>query len=191
MSEQTQSAEVQLGFPIEGKSIEDDDLIVEGLIADWQLDRMEEAFEPGAFDAGMKSFMESNPVVLYHHKYDKALGQVLEVKKLDEGWWAKARIDKPAAGSWAEDVYQKIKRGTIRAFSVGGRWSRRPGPDGKPRIYKADMAELSVTPLPVNQRTLFSLAGKAFGTDDPDADSAANERAVSALERIFERLAAK
>lgn len=164
-------AKFQADFVLDQKAAvreEDGDLIIEGYAADWLMDRQEEAFEPGAFEEGLKSFIERNPILVYHHQYDKALGQVIEADNRPDGLWVKARVDAPADGSWAQDVYNKIKRGTIRGFSVGGIFHRREGPDGKARIHKADFAELSVTPFPVNPRTLFAVAGKAFEEDEID-----------------------
>ena len=169
-------ANFQLDFVPDLKSVESDDgaLYIEGTAADFGVDRQNEAFEPGAFDAGMERFMKSNPILLYHHKADKALGQVKSWERRDNGIFVKAKVDKPAPGSWAEDVYNKIRSGVIRSFSVGGLFKRRPGPDGTMRIHQADVAELSVTPLPVNPRTQFNLsplaaaAGKAFSDLAPE-----------------------
>lgn len=163
----TQVAEFQYDFVLDQKAAqvtedEHGDLYIEGYASDFGLDRQDEAFEPGAFEEGLKSFMEVNPVMLYHHKGDKALGQYVDARLDEHGLWVKGRVDKPAPGSWAEDIFNKIKRGTIRAFSVGGIFKRRNTPDG-PRIFKCDLAEISVTPFPVNPRTTFAVvAGKAF-----------------------------
>lgn len=186
-----EQAQFQLDFVPDVKAVREDDgaLYIEGLAADFGLDRQDEAFEPGAFDNAMTEFMARNPVLLFHHQGDKALGQVEEWENRPEGVWVKARVDKPAAGSWAEDVYGKIKSRVIRSFSVGGIFHRRVGPDGRPRIHKADIAELSVTPLPVNPRTQFGLtplaaaAGKAFG-EEPDLEAAA--KALAEIEQTFD-----
>lgn len=182
------SAPFQYDFILDGKSAiteEEDHLIVEGMAADFGFDRMDEAFEDGAFDQGMKAFMASNPILCYHHKYDIALGEVLEWEKKAAGVWVKARVDRPEAGTDLMDVYRKIKSGVIKGFSIGGKWHRRQGEDGKPRIHRADVAELSITPLPINPRTLFAVAGKAFG-EDPDLDQA--EAAVARLDEVFSRI---
>jgi len=175
-------------FTLEGKGAvrdEDDHLILEGLAADFDFDREDEAFEPGAFDEGMKSFMSRNPIVCYHHKYDLALGQVLEWESKAQGPWVKVRVDRPEPHTPLADVYNKIKSGVIRGFSIGGRFHRRTDEQGRTRIHKCDVAELSVTPLPINPRTLFAVAGKAFG-EDPDLDAA--EAAISKLNAIFDRI---
>lgn len=186
-------ADFQLDFSLDGKAEvheQDGDLIIEGYAANWLMDRQDEAFEPGAFEHGLKSYIQTNPILVYHHQYDKALGQVLEADVRADGLWVKARVDKPTPGSWAEDVYAKIKRGTIRAFSVGGRFHRRTGADGRPRIYKTDFAELSVTPLAINPSTLFSVAGKAFGAETPDPEAKAMVEAyIEKLEGLADSLA--
>lgn len=181
------SAAFTYDFVLDGKAVrdEDDHLIIEGYAADFGFDRMDEAFEEGAFDLGMKAFMESNPILCYHHKYDIALGEVLEWEKKAAGPWVKARVDRPEPGTDLMDVYRKIKSGVIKGFSIGGKWHRRMGDDGKPRIYKADVAELSVTPLPINPRTLFEVAGKAFG-EDPDLVEA--EATLDRIEALLQRL---
>lgn len=174
----TQTAEFQYDFILSQKAAEitedpdTGDLYIEGYASDFDVDRQDEAFEPGAFEEGLKSFMRTNPVMLYHHKYDHALGQYVDARLDEKGLWVKGRVDKPAPGSWAEDVFNKIKRGTIRAFSVGGIFKRRNTPNG-PRIFKCDLAEISVTPFPVNPRTTFAVvAGKAFdGVEVPEAEA--------------------
>lgn len=174
-------------FTLDGKAVheEDDHLIIEGMAADFGFDREDEAFEPGAFDEGMKAFMEKNPILCFHHKYDIAMGQVLEWEKKANGPWVKARVDKPEPGTDLMDVYRKIKSGVIRGFSIGGRFHRRKGSDGRTRIHKCDVAELSITPLPINPRTLFAVAGKAFG-EDPDLAEA--EAAIQRITEMFERV---
>lgn len=168
----TQVANFEFAFTLDGKAVtteqEDGSLIIEGLAADFGLDRQDEAFEPGAFEAGIKSFMETNPILLYHHKYDTALGRVLEANIIPAGLHVKALVDAPEPGTIIADYVRKIRAGTLKAFSVGGRFFRRQTPNG-PRIFKCDMAELSITPLPVNPRTLFAVAGKAFETA-PEAE---------------------
>lgn len=141
------------------------DLYIEGYASDFDPDRQSEAFAPDSFRRGLKSYMDSNPILLYHHKNDHALGQVVEADLTPAGLHVKARVDAPAIGSWAEDVFNKIKKGTIKAFSVGGIFHRRDNV-----IYDVDLCEISVTPFPVNPRTTFEVvAGKAFGDIEAEA----------------------
>lgn len=183
-----ETADFTLDVVLGGKALiqetADGDLIVEGYATDYDADRQDEYFEPGAINAGLKAYMESNPILLYHHKSGHALGQVIEARVDNMGAWVKARIDKPAPGSWAQDVYQKVKRGTIRGFSIGGRFFRRHDQkSGLTKIFKADIHEISVTPYPINPRTLFGVAQKAFAEEtDP------REAQVAKLREILEIL---
>lgn len=193
-----QVADFQFGFTLGEKAIateeENGDLIIEGLAADFGLDRQDEAFEPGAFEAGLKSYMESNPILLYHHKSDTALGQVTEANLTPDGLHVKARVDAPEPGTMIADYYRKIKNGTLRAFSVGGKFSRHMTPKG-PRIFKCDMGELSITPYPVNPRTIFAVAGKAFESAPTDSwenvDMAKFEDRISNIDAAFAAIEGK
>jgi len=149
----------------------DGDIIIEGLASDFGLDRQDEAFMPGAFTDAIDKFLTTNPILLFDHQNSKALGQVLALEPRTEGLYMKARIDEPTEGSWAEDVVRKVRRGTIRGLSVRGLFKRTMTPRG-PRIHEADLAEISVTPLPVNPRTLFGVAQKSFGDDAFDQEIA-------------------
>jgi HK97 family phage prohead protease len=170
-------APFQLDFVLDQKAAiteaDDGSIFIEGFASDFGLDRQNEAFEDGAFDKGMKSFMDSNPVLLYHHHYDQALGRVVEYAHKAAGMWIKAKVDQAESGTPLADVVRKIKSGTIRGFSVGGKFHRRQTPKG-PRIHTADVMEISVTPFPINPRTIFEVAGKAFADEAPELDALAS-----------------
>jgi HK97 family phage prohead protease len=165
----TEVGQFDLSFTLDSKAVqvtENDDgsFFIEGPAADFDVDLQDEAFEPGAFHDGMKAYMASNPVLLYHHKYDTALGQVVDWNVGSNSMNIKARVDAPEPGTLIADYVRKIKNGTIRGFSVGGKFYRRMTENG-PRIFKAAIGEISVTPYPVNPRTLFSVSQKAFESE--------------------------
>jgi HK97 family phage prohead protease len=182
---------------------DDGDLIIEGYAADFRTDRDNEMFEKDAFEDGLKSFLDTNPVLLYHHKKALALGRVLSAKIDDVGVFIKAMLDKPEPGTFAADVYRKVKSGTIRGFSVGGKFYRRFTAAGPTRIFQAEVHEISCTPQPVNPFTLATVGAKAFdelddelaGTngrandagDEPDAK--ALDDAVNRLESLYGKIA--
>lgn len=117
---------------------------------------------------------------------DKAVGQVKDLKLVDgQGMYVKAWLDKPADGTEDANIYNKVKSKTIRAFSVGGVFRRKMTPRG-PRIHEVDLREISITPLPVNPRSLFELAGKAFGNDAADEEAFAALAALSTALDNFE-----
>ncbi len=180
MAVKVQAAQFAIDSAVDLKAheAESGDLIIEGIAADYGMDDQDEAFEPGAVASAAKEFMASgNTPLLFHHHFDKQLGKVLELEPRPEGLYMKARIDKPAAGSWAEDVYNKVRKDSMKGLSVAGRFFRRLTPEGT-RIHRAGFREISVTPLQVNQRTLIgAVAQKAFSDDnvevmeDPAADA--------------------
>lgn len=165
----------------EGKAVATDGgLIIEGYAANMDVDRQDEAFLPGSFEKALDRYLTTNPVLCYAHKLDRAMGQVLSAKMDGKGLWVRARVDEAEPGTEAADVYRKVESGTIRGFSAGGVFHRKMTPDG-PRIHECDLREISIAPVPVNPDTLYRIAGKAFGEDDPDLDAIAAELdAVSA-----------
>jgi HK97 family phage prohead protease len=184
-------APFHLDFVLEGQKaiIEGDDgeTYIQGYASDFGLDRQNEAFEPGAFEKGMREFMK-NPVVLYHHKHDEPLGMITEFENRADGLWVKGRLDAPEPGTKAADHIRKVRSGTIRGFSVGGKFHRRKNGDGRPLIHTADILEISLTPTPVNPRTLAEVAGKAFPSEDePEADFQALADRLTAVSELFER----
>lgn len=162
---------------------EDGTLYIEGIASDFETDRDMEAFEPGSFERGLKAYLASNPILLYHHRPHQQLGQVISAELDQKSLRIRAAIPKPPAGSWAEQVYDMVKRGMMRGLSVGGHFARHMTTAG-PRIHDVDLQEISVTPLPVNPRGLFAIAGKAFADDE----AVALERAVEGLEGVFAAL---
>lgn len=195
-----QVADFEFGFTFDKKALstdeEDGTLTIEGYASDFDFDRQDEAFESGAFNKSLDEYMRTNPVLLYHHKYDTSLGTVKEAKIDGQGLWVKAIVDKPEPNTPVADYYRKIKSGVIRGFSVGGKFYRRMTDAGM-RIFKCDLREISVTPMPVNPRTIFAVAGKAFeGMEDNKTITEDNTDIKALVERLdgiaatFDRLEA-
>jgi HK97 family phage prohead protease len=147
------SADFSLALPLDRTTAAvtedgDGDLYIAGWASDWKTDRDDERFEPGAFDAALDRFMTTNPIVLWNHEIAKPLGRVIEAKiEKARGLWVRVRLDRATPGSWAASVIEKVRRGTLRAFSVGGRFIR----EGR-RIVRADLRELSIVAGPTNPR---------------------------------------
>lgn len=200
------------GFGLEGKAVEGDtaqvvteledgDLLIEGLAADFSgVDREGENFTEGAFTRGIKSFLNGSSALCFHHKADQVLGRVLDLQENDKGLWFKARVDgaikdHPSLGT----VYNQIKRGTIRGVSVGGFFKRSLTPDG-PRISDVDLTEISCTAVPTHAGPSFAVvAGKALEDleipDKPEVegdiradDERAIKYAIEELQKVFDRI---
>ncbi len=205
----------QFDFIPQGKAVEDGstasvvteladgDLIIEGWAADFSgLDRQNENFMDGAFQRGIKSFLEGQAALCYHHKHDKVLGKVLDLNEVEgKGLRLRARVDgaiknHPELGT----IYEQIKKGTINALSVGGFFRRKLTEAGW-RIADTDFTEISVTPVPVHPGTNFAVvAGKALEgapVEEAQEEEAAGEEltpaieAMKALEELVTRLEGK
>lgn len=176
-----------LDFPIEGKAMPvADGLVVEGYAAGFDTDRQGEAFQPDdSFERSLRRYLQSNPILCYHHHYDQALGVVEDARVDSKGLFIRARLDTPEPGTELADVFRKVKSGTIRGFSIGGRFKRQQTPGGA-RIYTAEIVEISVTPLPVEPGSLFTVSGKAI-TAEPMAKQI--EAFSEALDRLGEAVA--
>jgi HK97 family phage prohead protease len=170
----------QYDFVLEGKAVADSDLtqtvtveengdlIIEGYAAVFDgMDRQNENFTDGAFKRGIKSFLEGQAGLCYHHKHDKLLGKVLDLREEEgKGLKMRARVDgairkHPELGTY----YEQIKNGSLNALSVGGFFRRKLTEAGK-KIVDMDFTEISVTPVPVHPGTNFAVvAGKALTSD--------------------------
>lgn len=184
-----QSAPFTFDFALDGKAVAavepDGRLRIEGYAAGFDTDREDEAFLPGVFERGLDKYFKDNPVLCYHHHTDQALGVVEDVKLDGKGLFVKAVLDDPEPNTPLADVYNKVKSGTIRGFSVGGIFKRKLIAGKGLRIHKADVAEISVTPVPMEPGSLFALAGKAFDADaDLDEELEAIQRFTAALAEL-------
>lgn len=179
----------------------DGTLYVKGVAAEFGLDRDNEAFLPDAFDRGMKAYMESNPILAYHHAKEAsadgmpprylALGTVTKLYRDAKALHFEAAIPKPTPGSWAEDIYDKVRRRIVKGISVGGAFKRRWTELG-PRIFDVDLQEISITPLPVNPRTMLTAVTEGKAMDDSPLEWVAEAPDPALVENLIrlERIAA-
>lgn len=96
------------------KAENDDDRQFSFLITNETVDRDHEVLL--AQGLNKKEFM-SNPVVLFNHNPDKVIGNALSLRRSGNGWKASTRIVKNV--DYAEDVFQLLNQGVLRAVSVG------------------------------------------------------------------------
>jgi len=177
--------------------LENGDLLIEGVGANYDIDREDEAFEQGAFTKAISKFLEGNAPLCYHHKLDQVIGKVIGLTPVPgTGIQLKAIVDFQPETSPLRHIYDGIKKGRINGLSCGGRFKRRMTIGG-PRIHEVDLLEWSATAVPVGRGTAFSVvAGKAFeGVEIPklpevegvvrDEDEEQVKALVEALTRTF------
>lgn len=171
-------------FVLEGKALEDGstaptvieeengDLIIEGWAASFEgLDRQGENFVSGAFQRGIKSFLEGQSALCFHHQNDKGIGSVLDLQEKPEGLWMKARVDFQPESSPLRYIYNAVKKGSYKGLSVGG-FFKRALVKGRQMIADMDFTEISVTPVAVHPKTKFAVvAGKALGSDQEPVET--------------------
>lgn len=140
-------------------------IFIEGQPSTYDEDREGETMDAKAYDNPTVADYLKNPILLYHHGLDKAigtkaLGTIVEWKMLNNGPWVKAFVPKP---SWEPmlDIYNNIKAGVLKSFSVGGIFEKVKRA-GKTIISKVHLFEISVEPVQANQNALFTVASKAF-----------------------------
>jgi HK97 family phage prohead protease len=170
---------------VEGKSFPSGGgVVIEGQAGGTAVDRSGEAFLPGVLESALDKYYRSNPILCYHHFTDQALGVVEAFTVGSQGELnIRARLDEPEPGTALADVYRKVKSGTIKGLSVGGIFKRKMTPQGM-RIYSAEIVEISVTPVPMEPGSLFTLAGKAHPGRSPESQL----RQLGEMEALVNRL---
>jgi HK97 family phage prohead protease len=154
---------LDVGLPT-AKSLEDGDIVIEGYAADFEIDRQNEKFLPQAFDAAIAKANEGTIPLLLEHNNNQPLGTVEELKCDDRGLWMRGRIAaKAVSDAWdgAKGKIELIRRGMMKGLSVRGHSWGRMTPSG-PEIGHIDLAEISITPVPVQPGALFAVTQKSL-----------------------------
>ena len=133
-------------------------LTIEGFANKAIVDRGGDYIPPDAWE--LDEF-KSNNILLFNHNQDLAIGTV-EAKVTEKGLWAKAKISKSneAPLPYIRDM---IKEGIIKSFSVGfdSKGSDERSEDGAYTVLKrANLLELSVVTVPMNQESTFSVSNE-------------------------------
>jgi HK97 family phage prohead protease len=149
-------------FTVKGMTEDDEDIIIEGYANTTTKDRMgdvilEEAWTKGGLDNYLK-----NPVILAYHDHKKPIGAMVEYGVNNNGLHITAKISKVA-----NDVYDLVKSGVLKAFSVGFRL-KDADYDTTTDIFvikDLELHEISVVSVPANADSLFSVQ-KSFDNEE-------------------------
>lgn len=118
---------------------------------------IEEAWTKG----GIKNY-QKNPILLAFHDHSRPIGTATKISVDKTGLEIVGKISK-AAG----DVYELIKEGILKAFSVGF-IVKDADYDSKADVFvikDLELLEISVVSVPANQDSIFSLS-KSFESDE-------------------------
>lgn len=103
-----------------------------------------------------------NPIILFNHDRDDPIGKMIDHQITDLGLEVTVEISKGAG-----KVYDLIKDGILKAFSVGFRLLDLEYSDAANQfiITELELTEISVVSIPCNQDSTFSLAKAMNGGD--------------------------
>lgn len=139
---------------IEGTPVDQQPIRITGYANTTQKDRSGDVIIPEAWTSGITNYLK-NPIILAYHDHEQPIG-VAEAVTIDGlGLKITAKIS-PAA----EDVYDLIKDGVLRAFSVGF-YIKDAEYDSATDIFiikDVELLEISVVSVPCNQDSLFEMS---------------------------------
>jgi HK97 family phage prohead protease len=146
-----------INFIIKDVNTEGVDTIIEGWANKAVVDRGKDYIGKKAWN--LVNY-EKNPVILFNHDKEKPIGRALGVEATDDGLYIKAKISK-SKDPMVSYVRDMIKEGILNAFSVGFD-AKEEGKDSKGvnEITQAELYEVSVVSLPMNQDSIFTLTTK-------------------------------
>jgi len=143
--------------PFTLKAATDGYTYIEGVANKAIVDRGNDLIDPKAWD--LKNYGK-NPVILYNHDRDKIIGRAVDIKPQDDGLYIKCRISK-SRDSMVSYVRDMIEEGMINAFSVGfASKDAAKSKDGVNTITSAELYEVSVVSIPMNQDSIFTVTMK-------------------------------
>lgn len=133
---------------------------------------------------------EKNPIILAFHNHSMPIGKMIGYNVTDEGLEIEAEISK-AAGA----VYQLVKDGILKTFSVGFRcldaeWKK---DDDVYLIKDLELFEISVVSVPCNQDSVFevskSLNSSEYSEFKKQLQAEASESSTNDEVDVLEKLA--
>ena len=142
---------------------DDGDIIIEGMANTTSVDRAGDLIPRATWEKPSQlTNYKKNPIVLAFHNHSMPIGLVESMEIKDEGLFVRVRISETIPA-----VYQQIKKGILKAFSIGFRLNDWEYNDLVDVFVMTDieMTELSVVSVPCNQDSMFDLA-KSFGVNN-------------------------
>jgi HK97 family phage prohead protease len=102
------------------------------------------------------------PMILFNHDKDKPIGKAVDVRPTDQGLWIKAQLSNSKDPTIAM-VRDLVNEGMLNAFSVGfDAQDEQTNPEGVNEIKQAELYEVSIVTLPMNQDSTFDVSTKAL-----------------------------
>ncbi|NWK96700.1 HK97 family phage prohead protease [Sphingobium lactosutens] len=132
---------------------------VEGLASTYgNIDHAGDIVERGAYTRTLGVFNQKQRMpFLAHHRHDRPIGSIVELKDTDEGLWFKARFSDSHDG---QNVRSQFLDGTLDSFSIGYRVIKKEADrvDGQRvlRLKEIALHEISAVTFPCNELAKLS-----------------------------------
>lgn len=133
---------------------------VEGLASTYgNIDHVGDVVERGAYSRTISRFNEHGKGLpfLAHHRTDRPIGRIKELKDTSEGLWFKAEFSKSHDG---QNVREQFLDGTLDSFSIGYRVLQKQADriNGKSvlRLKEIAVHEISAVTFPCNEMAVLS-----------------------------------
>jgi len=102
------------------------------------------------------------PTILFNHDKDKPIGKAVDVRPTDQGLWIKAKISNSKDPEISK-IRDLIQEGMLNAFSVGfDSQDEQKNAEGINEIKQAELYEVSIVTLPMNQDSTFDITSKSL-----------------------------
>lgn len=145
---------------------------VEGLASAYgNIDHVGDIVERGAYKRTLDRFNASTKAMpfLAHHRHDKPIGRILELRDSDEGLYFKARFSDSHDG---QNVRSQFLDGTLDSFSIGYRvlqkQSDRVNDRKVLRLKEIALHEISAVTFPCNELAKLTAVKGDIASSFPD-----------------------
>jgi HK97 family phage prohead protease/HK97 family phage major capsid protein len=149
-------------FTVKASDSDDDVIVIEGVANSTSKDRGGDVIKEEAWGKGGLDNFKANPVLLAFHDHRQPIGNVTELSVTEKGLSVVAEVM-----NTSDNVFKMIKKGVLKAFSVGFIIKDAEYDSEKDIFFIKDLEllELSVVSVGMNQDSLFSIR-KSFESDE-------------------------
>lgn len=140
------------------KALEDGSVYVEGWANKAIVDRGKDLIGKKAWN--LENY-KKNSIMLFNHDHSKPIGKMMTVEARDEGLYVKGRISNSKDPEISR-IRDLVKEGILNSLSVGIMVSDEENRDGVNMVKSAELHEVSVVAVPMNQDSQFTVSAKSM-----------------------------
>lgn len=150
------------------KALDDGTVYIEGWANKAVVDRGKDLIPKSAWKVDN---YKKNSIMLFNHDHSTPIGRMIDVEAKDDGLYVKGRISNSSDPTISR-VRDLVKEGILNSFSVGIMVDGEDFKDGVNHVKSAELHEVSIVSVPMNQDSQFQLAAKGLKGKFVDAMSA-------------------